>query len=72
MGSRHDSTNSSGNGDLLEFRSTPAGVAAQVAAAKLSRRIPPEDYLHFLLQFAGSYEALRDRPGPRGKRFTLD
>jgi hypothetical protein len=38
----------------------------------LSERIPPEHYSNFLRQFACSHEKLRDRPGPRGKRFTLD
>lgn len=71
MASPRDSTNSSETGDLPDFRSTPEGVAAQAAAARLSQRVSPEHYDAFLRQFKTSYEALRQKPGPRGKRFTL-
>jgi hypothetical protein len=71
MALRRDSTSSSGSEDLPDFRSTAEGAAAQAEIALLDQRIPPESYLDFLKQFAGSHRALRDRPTPRGKRFTL-
>jgi hypothetical protein len=71
MGSPPNSSESFGSEDLPELRSTKEGIDAQAAVAKIGQSISPALYLRFLQQFTASYEALRARPGPRGRRFVL-
>jgi hypothetical protein len=71
MASPRDSTTSSDSEDLPDLRSTPEGIAAQAAVARLDQRVPTGEYAAFLAQFTASHESLRARPGPRGRRFQL-
>jgi hypothetical protein len=70
MASPPNTSSSSELADLPDLKTTPDGVAAQREIAKL-QRVPTDEYSAFLAQFARSHETLRDRPGPRGERFTL-
>ncbi len=55
----------------LAFRYSPEEIAALRRAAQ-HRPMTLEEYLDYCSQFPdATYEQLKNRPGPRGKRFTL-